>query len=159
MSRSGASADPIAGNFIVDSTANSIWTEQKTTKRHIIRMAFLNAVKSAAQERRRLHKSNASFASLCIIDAFQGRLSNGLANNSKKSGFIYRIFCIQTSRILLTSVLYASVVHTISVFVFNNAGDTCVDSTLYTVLQWCIMILYMFDVGLKMYYEGLHVSE
>lgn len=134
-------------------------TEKKKRNNNIIRGAFLDAVKSAAQERRRLHKSNASFAALCIIDAFQGRLSNGLANNSKKSEFIYRIFCIQTSRILLTSVLYASVVHTVSVFVFNNAGDTCVNSSLYTVLQWCIMLLYIFDVGLKMYYEGLHVSE
>ena len=133
--------------------------EQWKKKRNIIRVAFLDAVKSAAQERRKLHQSNASFAALCIIDAFQGRLSNGLANNSKKSEFIYRIFCIQTSRILLTSVLYASLIHTVSVFVFNNAGDTCVNSALYTVLQWCVMLLYAFDVGLKMYYEGLHVSS
>lgn len=159
MSCSSTSADSNTGNCNVDSSADSIWSEQKKKKRHLIRMAFVNAVKSASQERRRLHKSNASFAALCIIDAFQGRLSNGLANNSKKSGLIYSIFCIQTSRILLMSVLYASVVHTVSVFVSNNAGDTCVNSTLYTVLQWCIMLLYMFDVGLKMYYEGLHVSE
>ena len=132
----------------------------KTSERkEHIRSAFLHAVKAAAIERRKLFKSNASFAALCIKDAFQGRLSNGLANNSTKSAFIYSIFSIQTSTALLMSVLYASLIHTVSVFVYNNAGDTCIDSSLYTALQWCVMVIYMFDVGLKMYYEGLHVSD
>lgn len=108
-----------------------------------------------AKERRDLFAKNAEFCKLCILDAFQGRLSNGLANNSKKSWWIYTIFCIQTSDWLFKCVMGACVFHTISLF-FEPA-NSCVNSPIYTALQVLVLLIYLFDIALKMSYEGIQV--
>eukprot|EP01040_Poterioochromonas_malhamensis_P020024 gene20024-23812_t len=36
------------------------------------------SIKQIAKEKRQLTEKNAEFAKLCVLDAFQGRLSNGL---------------------------------------------------------------------------------
>jgi hypothetical protein len=90
---------------------------------------------------------------LCILDAFQGRLSNGLANNSKKSWWIYTIFRIQTSEILFRCVIGACVFHTVSLFF--EPENSCSNSAAYTALQVLVLCIYAFDIGLKMSYEGL----
>ena len=56
----------------------------------------------AAKKRKESIKRNARYCKLCIIDAFNGRLSNGLANNSpefnpKKTEWEYNLFCLNTS--------------------------------------------------------------
>jgi hypothetical protein len=110
-----------------------------------------------ARQRRESFKTNAIYGRLCILDAFQGRLSNGLANNSKKSWWIYTIFCIQTSDWLFNCVIAACVFNTLSVF-FEPA-NACSSSPLYGAVQVLILLIYAFDIGLKMSYEGIHVSS
>lgn len=109
-----------------------------------------------AQERRDLFAKNAEYCKLCILDAFQGRLSNGLANNSKKSWWIYTIFCVQTSEVLFKCVMGACVFHTVSLFFEPN--NACADSAIYTALQVLVLLIYSFDIALKMSYEGIEVS-
>lgn len=96
------------------------------------------------------------YCKLCILDAFQGRLSNGLANNSKKSWWIYTIFCIQTSEVLFKCVMGACVFHTVSIFF--EPENACADSAIYTALQVLVILIYTFDIALKMSYEGIEVS-
>lgn len=95
------------------------------------------------------------YCKLCILDAFQGRLSNGLANNSKKSWWIYTIFCIQTSEVLFKCVMGACVFHTVSIFF--EPENACADSAIYTALQVLVILIYTFDIALKMSYEGIEV--
>ena len=127
------------------------------SKRALLMKRLKSAIKQAAVERKKLFSKNAAYSALCIKDAFQGRLSNGLANNSKKDWLTYTIFCIQTNNLFLKAIIFACFIHTLSVFIFNESGDTCSNSSLYFFLQVCIMSLYIFDISLKMSYEGLHV--
>lgn len=83
-------------------------------------------------------------------------MSNGLANNSKKSTWIYTIFCIQTSTWLLNAVVIASVLHTLSVFF--EPSEQCMAHWLFRLYQWSVVVLYAADIALKMSYEGVKVS-
>lgn len=110
-----------------------------------------------AKERSMVIKKNAAYAKLCVLDAFQGRLSNGLANNSKKSWWIYTIFRIQTSNLLLKAVIWASALHSISLFL--EPEDSCTYSSwLLKCFHIAVNLIYIFDITLKMSYEGLKVS-
>jgi hypothetical protein len=113
------------------------------------------AIPVMAKQRREEIKKKAQYTRLCILDAFQGRLSNGLANNSKKSKFIYTVFVIQTSDWLFNSVMLACTFHTLSIF-FEPANE-CSDSWIYFSLQLLVMFVYLMDIALKMTYEGWHV--
>lgn len=115
------------------------------------------SIKQIARERKAALVKNADYAMLCVLDAFQGRLSNGLANNSKKSKWIYTIFCIQTSNYMFKSVVIASVLHTFSIF-FEPA-NACTNSILFKLFQWTVLLIYAVDIGLKMGYEGVHVRS
>lgn len=126
-------------------------------KRAALMETLKSAIKKAAAERKILFAKNAAYSALCIKDAFQGRLSNGLANNSKKDWITYTIFCIQTNSFFLKAIIFACFIHTLSIFIFNEPGDTCSNSNLYFILQLFIISLYIFDISLKMSYEGLHV--
>jgi hypothetical protein len=110
-----------------------------------------------AKERRELFARNAAYCRLCILDAFQGRLSNGLANNSKKSWWIYTIFCVQTSELLFQCVMGACTFHTISIFF--EPENACANSAIYTFLQVLVLLVYSFDIALKMSYEGIEVTD
>ena len=112
-------------------------------------------ISQLAKERKLLFAKNAEYCRLCILDAFQGRLSNGLANNSKKSWWIYTIFCIQTSTLLFRCVMGACIFHTISIFA--EPENACSNSSLYTFLQILVLLIYSFDIALKMSYEGIEV--
>lgn len=122
-------------------------------RRQEIWKVMKKAIPIYAQEKKKKFAQDAEKAKLCILDAFQGRLSNGLANNSVKSKWIYTIFCIQTSETLFNTVLAACVFHTLSIFL--EPTNACTNSVLYTALQVLILCIYAFDIGLKMSYEGV----
>ena len=131
-----------------------------TPRVHRFRSRVWNVLKEAipriAAERRRAFIVNAEYCRLCILDAFQGRLSNGLANNSKKSAWIYAIFCFQTSDALFQCVIGACIFHTMSVFI--EPESACSNSSIFSVLQVLVLLIYAVDIGLKMGYEGISVS-
>ncbi len=118
--------------------------------------AFKRAVPKLAEERRLQIRKMAEYAKLCILDAFQGRLNNGLATNSKQSWWIYNIFCIQTSDWMYNTVVCASVLHTFSVFF--EPENACPNSILFKVFQHAVMVIYACDIAMKMSYEGWKVS-
>lgn len=128
-----------------------------TSRRDTILKALRKCIPRAAAQRRAVIKKNAEYARLCILDAFQGRLSNGLANNSKKSYWIYTIFCIQTSDLMFQAVVLASCLHTFSIF-FEPANQ-CPASILFKLYQWLVVIIYAIDIALKMGYEGIKVIK
>jgi hypothetical protein len=125
-------------------------------RKHILGLMHV-AITTAAQQQREIIAKDAHFCRLCILDAFQGRLSNGLANNSKKSWWIYTIFSIQTSDWLFNAVIGACVFHTLSVFA--EPTNQCSASLVYFLLQILILAIYTFDISLKMGYEGLKVRH
>ena len=131
--------------------------ETPRAKRKRVWQLIKKAVPEFAKQRRLLFAKNAEYCRLCILDAFQGRLSNGLANNSKKSWWIYTIFCVQTSDILFQCVMSACIFHTISIFF--EPENACANSALYTLLQVLVLLMYSFDIGLKMSYEGIEVTH
>eukprot|EP01031_Cornospumella_fuschlensis_P028758 gene28758-34719_t len=128
-------------------------TFDRARRSHILRV-LKRSIPIVAKERRDLIRKNAEYSRLCILDAFQGRLSNGLANNSKKSKWIYTIFCIQTSDWMFNSIVIASTLHTISIFF--EPENSCPNSILFKLFQLIIVLIYAVDVGLKMGYEGVH---
>lgn len=103
-------------------------------------------------ERRIAVKEAATMAGYCIEDAFQGRLSNGLASNSKKSAEMLAIFRIQTSEWLLNLILFCSVFHTVCVF--YESSDV-VPAWVWSLNTLFVVSVYSLDVGLKMAYQGV----
>jgi hypothetical protein len=110
-----------------------------------------------ANKRREEIKRLAVHASLCIDDAFRGRLANGHAETSKKAAWKYQVFCIQTSHLFFRCVLGACFIHSMAIFYEPEQG--CSTSSLYRYAQWLFMLIYVADVGMKMAYEGVQVSE
>jgi hypothetical protein len=138
-------------------TSPRLLTSINPERREYILRILRKLIPLVARERRAIIKKNAQYARLCILDAFQGRLSNGLANNSKKSKLIYTIFCIQTSDLLFKAVVFASAIHTLSIFI--EPTDTCLNSMLFKIYQSIVMLIYAVDIALKMGYEGPQVSN
>ncbi len=140
---------------------NSTPTIQKKTPRTAARKRVMEKLRKyipeLAKERRAVFAKNAEYCRLCILDAFQGRLSNGLANNSKKSWWIYTIFRVQTSEMLFRAVMGACVFHTFSIFF--EPENACTNSVIYTGLQMLVLAIYVFDISLKMSYEGIEVRN
>lgn len=124
-------------------------------REHVLRV-IRRAIPIYAAAKRRIIEENAQYATLCIQDAFAGRLNNGLATNSKKSWMIYTLFRIQTSEWLFNSVIIASTLHTF--LVFFEPPHACSSSWLYYLLQWLILFIYLVDIALKMSYEGPKVT-
>ncbi len=138
------------------SKGNGKKAETPRAKKQRVWQLVKKAIPQFAEERRQLFAKNAAYCKLCILDAFQGRLSNGLANNSKKSWWIYTIFCVQTSELLFQCVMSACAFHTISIFF--EPENACTNSAIYTSLQVLVLLVYSFDIGLKMSYEGIEVT-
>lgn len=90
-----------------------------------------------------------AFGSLCVLDAFQGRLSSGLATNSKKSKLIYNVFCLQTSEMFLNVVVYSSILHTLMTFFEHNAN-----ASLVQFVQIAIFLVQFSDFAMKIFYQG-----
>ena len=104
------------------------------------------------KERSYVIEKNAKYAKLCIMDAFQGRLSNGLATNSKKSKLMYNIFYFQTCDAFMNTVIISSFLHTLSVFLEPVKG--CSASTFMFMFHVLVAMIHLLDVVLKMSYEG-----
>jgi hypothetical protein len=124
-------------------------------RQYVLRL-MRKSIPILAEARKNFIKKNAAYASLCIQDAFQGRLSNGLANNSKKSKWIYTIFCLQTSDLMYNTVIFASTIHTLSLFL--EPANVCPNSVLLKIFQIAVILIYAVDISLKMSYEGWQVS-
>lgn len=103
---------------------------------------------------------DANYAKLCIQDAFAGRLKNGLATNFKKDKRVFKmfpitmfqIFSFQTNEILLKTVVWSSILHSILVF-FEPSPDSYWAGPLFYV-HLVISLIHVMDVLLKMAYEG-----
>jgi hypothetical protein len=105
-----------------------------------------------AADRRDAIKKAAVMAAYCIEDSFQGRLSNGLASNSKKSSFMLSIFRLQTSEWLLNLILLASGFHTVCVF-YESSGT--LPGWVWSLNTLIVVFVYSCDVGMKMTYQGV----
>ena len=57
---------------------------------------------------------------------------------------------------MFNSIVIASTLHTISIFF--EPENACPNSILFKLFQLIIVLIYAVDVGLKMGYEGVHVS-
>ena len=147
------SAESFDGDCDYEDGGNLVSPERRAQIWKVLKKAIRDIAK---QKRERIVK-DAKYAKLCILDAFQGRLKNGLASNSKKSWWIYTIFSIQTSSLLLKLVIYACAFHTFSIFF--EPENSCSASTFYYLLQLAVILIYSFDIALKMSYEGLKVSQ
>ena len=98
-------------------------------------------------------KKCAEYCKLCILDAFAGRLSSGLASNLKRGKLIFTIFKIQTSEILLNLILFCSVIHSITIFFEpNNPSETTFSIRLLHIFS---VLIYIIDVLLKIAYQGV----
>ena len=95
---------------------------------------------------------NAQYCRLCILDAFAGRLSSGLASNLKKGKVMFTIFSIQTSEFILNSIILCSMLHSMSIFI--EPIDASQTSIPIRVLHIFSVLLYIVDVLLKMAYQG-----
>eukprot|EP01035_Chromulina_nebulosa_P026752 gene26752-35065_t len=128
--------------------------ERRATILHLLR----KYIPIAAKRRREVIKKNARYCKLCIIDAFNGRLSNGLANNSpefnpNKSRWEYNLFCLNTSEYVYNAVLIACALNTM--IIFFQPPNVCSDSFFHRALNAVIIGTYAFDIALKIGYEGL----
>eukprot|EP01041_Mallomonas_annulata_P001488 gene1488-2867_t len=130
---------------------NRIDPERRRYILHLLRKHLPRVIKERADK----IEKNATYARLCILDAFQGRLKNGLATNSKKSKLIYNIFAIQTSDLLLNTVVISCALHTLSVFAEPDKG--CSPSNLMFFFHLLVSLIHITDVALKMWYEGFHM--
>jgi hypothetical protein len=133
---------------------NSVRSEAEE-RRYRARQTFRRVINAVYNERKKVMDENADLAVLCILDAFQGRLSNGLENNKKKSAWIYNIFCIQTSSTLFQLVLFVCVIH--SFFVFFDWDSQCSILPFMKLFHVCVNLIYAFDIALKIGYEGIEV--
>jgi len=116
--------------------------------------ALRRNIKSIIKTRNESNDKCAKFAAYCIEDAFEGRLSNGLASNSKKSTLIFNAFRIQTSGIFTNLVIGLSLLHCLSIFVLESGdlnGSLHYASVIFNIVTYTVYIL---DVVLKMSYEG-----
>mmetsp|Transcript_26414 Transcript_26414/g.39191 ORF Transcript_26414/g.39191 Transcript_26414/m.39191 type:complete len:931 (+) Transcript_26414:243-3035(+) len=124
-------------------------------KAYILAVLRNNLPKLILEWREKTDK-NAKYASLCVLDAFQGRLSNGLATNSKKSKLMFTIFYIQTSDWFLHIVVLSSILHTLMVF-FEPTGQECsgyLSPFTVSVIHVVVFLIQLADVVLKMIYQG-----
>ena len=120
------------------------------------------------QQRKYEMEKNGKYASLCVIDAFEGRLSNGLATNFSKSRFIFAIYQLQTSFDWMNIVILSSAFHSILIFLEPNIGyETCEDTIVLNqnyynmiapyifYLHYIVWIIHGLDSGMKIFYQGV----
>lgn len=123
-------------------------------KSRILRIMRQNLAGIVRKRREEIDRC-ATYGSLCVLDAFQGRLSNGLANNSKKDYMTFTIFSIQTSDWFLNLVVTTSIIHTLMIF-FEPIGDSCSSySAWFACVHWLVFFIQLIDVVMKMHYEGV----
>jgi len=133
---------------IITSSPNGMSYERRVEISHIL---YKHCQKVTAERRAHIKKA-ALMAGYCIEDSFQGRLSNGLASNSKKSARMLAIFRLQTSEWLLNLILFASVYHTVCVFF---EASSIIPSWVWTINTLLVVSIYSFDAGMKMTYQGV----
>jgi hypothetical protein len=119
-------------------------------------------------ERRAEMEKNGAFAALCVNDAYEGRLGNGLATNSSKSPFIFAIYRLQTNNDWMHLVILSSAFHTILTFMEPGCSlEVCEDvgggsQDYYSMiapyiyyLHYVIWFIHAFDAGMKVFYQGV----
>ena len=142
---------PEEGNMGSDRVKSTMTAERRE---HIMNLLRKNIAKIIVERRKEIDKDT-KYAALCVLDAFQGRLSNGLAKNYNRDPTTFAIFSFQTSDWFLKFVVLTSIVHTSMIFV-EPLGPTCSPYTpLVTAVHWAVFAVQLLDVLMKMYYEGI----
>ena len=130
----------------------NVMTEER--REYIINVLRKNLPKIVLERRKQIDR-DAKYAALCVLDAFQGRLSNGLARNYNRDPMTFAIFSLQTSDWFLRFVVTSSIVHTLMIF-FEPLGNECSPVTPFVkTLHWAVFLVQLIDVLMKMYYEGV----
>lgn len=120
-------------------------------KKYIMDLLIRSLPEFIAADRKEKLK-NAQYCRLCILDAFAGRLSSGLASNMKKGKVMFTIFSVQTSELMLNSIIFFSMIHSMSIFIEPvNGAETSVPIRLLHVFS---ILLYIVDIILKIAYQG-----
>lgn len=156
----------------VNSGEKECTTTAMTPERHdfIIKL-FLAKASKIMYSRRAEMEQNAALATLCVRDAFEGRLGNGLATNSTKSPFIFGIYSIQTDHRWMNLVILSSIGHTILTFMepvcsvnscLQQTSELGVNLTFMDMiglsllhLHYVIWLIHALDVGMKVFYQGV----
>mmetsp|Transcript_15090 Transcript_15090/g.19787 ORF Transcript_15090/g.19787 Transcript_15090/m.19787 type:complete len:1061 (-) Transcript_15090:269-3451(-) len=116
-------------------------------KRSSLTDTFKNAAKIALDAKNSKTEQNATLASYYVQDSWAGRLENGLGKNSKKSPSVFRAFKIQTSTQWTNMNLVA---------IFLHSAIALCDSSVFTkTLSLCCIVIFGFDILLKMTYMGV----
>lgn len=119
-------------------------------KTQVLTLLRHNIPRLVLQRREQLDRK-AQFAAYCIEDAFQGRLSNGIASNSQKSRLIFTAFKLQTHNLLYFAIVFGSVIHSMTTFAEDQRYWPI------EIFNKVILAIYFTDVILKIIYEGLAV--
>jgi hypothetical protein len=129
--------------------------QEKNERTRYLKQQLRKKLPQVIRERMLVIDKNAQYATLCILDAFQGRMSNGLATNSKKSKLMFTIFCIQTSDWFLNLIIFSSILHTFMIFLEPNSQDCSPEFSFFlTLTHSIIFFIHFMDVALKMAYQG-----
>lgn len=134
---------------------------------HIVQL-FLNEASTLIHKRRIEMETNGAMASLCARDAFEGRLSNGLATNWGRPPFIFSVYQLQTNHNWMNLVIISSAFHTLLTFLEPGcATDTCVEQSrmgpdYYNMIapflyyfHYLVWFIHAFDCGMKVFYQGV----
>lgn len=123
---------------------------------HIMNL-LSRSISKLTLERKKTIDESTDRALLWILDAFDGRIKNGLAENSLRSEWIYNVYRIQSSVWLRNAIIALSVTHTIAVFMESagNSGEFFLTGTF--LLNTLTLLVYFADMVMKMTYEGMSV--
>ena len=144
---------------------SSVMTPER--RAYIIQL-LAKKISKLVHKRRQDVEKNGAFASLCVRDAFEGRLGNGLATNSSKSPFIFAIYSLQTSHKWMNLVILSSAFHTLLTFMEPSCFiGVCTESSMlnqdwyYTIgsyifyLHYLVWIIHASDAAMKVFYQGV----
>lgn len=114
-------------------------------------------------DRRKELEDNGAFAALCVRDAFEGRLGNGLATNSSKSPFIFAVYSLQTNDKWMNLVILSSAFHTMLTYMEPGcSANTCEGGSdngaakpVIFYLHYMVWLIHALDAGMKMVYQGV----
>jgi hypothetical protein len=140
-----------------------------STERHdYITKLFAAKACKIMYDRRSEIEANGAFAALCVRDAFEGRLGNGLATNSTKSPFIFGVYSLQTDNNWMNLVILSSAFHTLLTYMEPGMMmDTCSDTDWidqsYTEIigpylvyfHYLVWLIHATDAGMKVFYQGV----
>lgn len=144
----------------------SVMTPER--RAHIIH-AFLSEGCALMRKRRVEMEKNGAYASLCVRDAYEGRLGNGLATNYGKAPFIFAVYQLQTDNNWMNLVILSSAFHTLLTYiepgcVLNVCSENAImgSGSYYSSIKsylfyfhYLVWLIHAFDCGMKVFYQGV----